>query len=695
MTPVAAPPAGPLPRWLAWAFVALLALPFCPFWVDFEQVRRALLLALAGASLLLLPRLAPAVGERAGCWLLGALGASVLVNWLGQTWFAGDAEPVSFQPWEAAYRLAHWLALGVVLRLGAAAAPQGFATPLSAVLLVTSGYGLLQRLGPAAVGGYGPPAEPGSPVGHPHVAAGGAPIAAAAVAVLDPRPAWLRPAALVTAGAYLLVDGSRSGLIALPLGLALSWLLRRRTHGWLPLALAAAGALSGLGVELAAPKPAPVDAMAAKAAAKRGITTLAVRLEIAKGSTQLFAESPVFGHGPGQFAVLYPRVRSAAEIEASSQGRRFATEVRTAHDDWLELLVDGGLPALVLFAWLLFALQRAPVDRARLVPLFVLLLLMLVRSPLWNAPAVAVAVLLAGRPAPPRAGPVPRWHRVARVVLGLVLLTLGALPLLAHTFVVPYVAAVARGDQPAAAALERAIAVMPWEPRWHQLLAQERAFAGDLAAASLAARDVQQLRPYEPQTYVLLGELLARQDRAADAAMVAQHALAIDPPNPELRVLLGTALARQGEHEAAVAALVEDPHPRLREQLGTTFASLAQLARRTGDAAGDARFRVEQHFVQGLDALGGGGPASLAATGAHVRELLVALRDAGRLREDPRGYVLGALHALELGDPETAITFGEQAQKLGAPLLPWQRALLGDHTAPLRRLEVWQPLVSR
>ncbi|MBL9079147.1 MAG: O-antigen ligase family protein [Planctomycetes bacterium] len=690
-TPAAAPPTE-LPRWLPWAFVALLALPFCPFWLDFEQVRRGLLLVLAGLCLCW-PRLCPAVGERAGLWFVALLAVCAAINWGGQSIAADDTAPVSFQPWEALYRLAHWLALGVVLRLGAAA-PQRFATPIAATLLVTSGYGLLQRLGLAAVAGYGLPAEPVATFGNLNVAAEWTAVAAAAVAVLAPRPAWLQPTALVAAAAYLVADGSRSGLVALPLGLALLWLLRRRQQGWLPLALAAGGTLLGLGLELAAPRPDPADAAAAKAAAERAVKTLAVRLEIAKGSTQLFGESPVFGHGPGQFQVLYPRVRSQDEIEASSQGRRFATEVRTAHDDWLELLVDGGLPALVLFAWLLFTLQRGVPDRARLVPLFVLLLLMLARSPLWNAPAVAVALLPAGRLAlhvPPPA----RWRTVARLALAAVLVALGALPLLANTFVVPYLAASARGAQPAADDLRRAIAVMPFEPRWHQLLAQEQAFAGALAAAAESASRAQRLRPYDPQVYVLLGELLARQNRVADAAMVAQHALVFDPPNPELRVLLGTALAQQGEHDAAVTALVEAPHPRLREQLGTTFAALAELCRRGGDAAGDARFTIEQHFVQGIDAIGDPSPAALAAAGGHVRALLAALQQADRLRDDLRGHVLSALHALDLGEPDTAIQLGTQARQSRARLLPWQRALLGDKLAPLQRVDSWAAIVGR
>ena len=50
MNGAAAAPMAAAPRWLAAVFVALLALPFHPLWVDAEQVRRALLLLAALAS---------------------------------------------------------------------------------------------------------------------------------------------------------------------------------------------------------------------------------------------------------------------------------------------------------------------------------------------------------------------------------------------------------------------------------------------------------------------------------------------------------------------------------------------------------------------------------------------------------------------------------------------------------------------
>ena len=67
---------SPGPRWLPWVCLGLLALPFHPLWVDFEQVRRGLLLVLVGAMLCALPRLPRAHGVSVGAAFVSALALS-------------------------------------------------------------------------------------------------------------------------------------------------------------------------------------------------------------------------------------------------------------------------------------------------------------------------------------------------------------------------------------------------------------------------------------------------------------------------------------------------------------------------------------------------------------------------------------------------------------------------------------------
>ncbi|MBM3974004.1 MAG: tetratricopeptide repeat protein [Planctomycetes bacterium] len=715
MNNAAAAPSPHAPRWLAGAAMALLVIPFHPLWIDAEQVRRALLLVAAGVALLACPRLPAVRGER---WLwafLGALLLSAAARWTGDVWFRAADEASSFQPWDAAYRLAHWLALLVVVRLGAAA-PEALTGPLPWLLLMTSAFGLLQRLGLADLDGYGVEREPVTTLGNLNVAAEWTAIAAAGVAALL-APSGIRGrgvglAALAIAGAYLVANGSRSGLVAMPLALlALAALQRREPLGEriAPMLAMLLGAAAMAIVAAAAPippPPAPQPAAPSNNAVSapdrapridRSAATLAVRWEIAKATARLVADAPVFGYGPGQFALHYPRVRSQAEIEQSSLGRSFATEVRTAHDDWLELLIDGGAVALLLFAAALLALQRKQADKRRLVPLFALLLLMLVRAPLWNAPAAATALLLAGASAP-AIGPTGPWHTLAARLLGAALALLAVPVLLAHFAMVGYVDDVRDGRTPNVAAVVRASAWMPYEARWEELLTRDRLAAATTAndavaaanlgwATSSAARALQ-LRPHHPQLYLNLGEALARQGKVDDALAVTRQGLRLDEGNPELRVLASVAEAQRGRLDAAILAVAETPHPTLRAQLATHFAQLEQVCSARGDELGVLRFRIERHVTAAIDGLGDTSPTALQTTSGHVQQALQAMREADR-KDDGRALVLGALHRLDLGKEQESAQLGELVGSY-PPLPRWQRELFGPQLDRLRALPSWQ-----
>jgi tetratricopeptide (TPR) repeat protein len=430
----------------------------------------------------------------------------------------------------------------------------------------------------------------------------------------------------------------------------------------------------------------PADAAAAAAANQRSTSTLQVRLEIAKGTTRLFGESPIFGHGPGQFAIHYPRFRSQDEIELSSHGRAFATEVRTAHDDWLELLVDGGLPALVLFAAMLFVLQRHQRDKANLLPLFVVLLLMLVRSPLGNAPAMVAALWLVGEPdGTTRERP---WTRPLALLLGLAMLVLGVLPVAGNCAIAPYQRARARNEPTPLAAAANAAWWMPFEPRWLTLLARAELARDDLASARKHAAAAVALRPFDPQAYELLAEVLIN-GKAFDVALpLVRFGLQLDPVHPELRMWKSWLQWHKGDVDGAIAAVVDQPHPQLRKQLATHFEAMAG---KTEDATQRARYEVEHYFLAGIDGLGKKDDAAFQAMDAHVRKMLTAAR--ASQKRDVRPYLLAALSFLDRGLIQDAIDYGKAAAKLPG-LQPYQKALLGDQLQRLRNYEVWQPVLD-
>ncbi|MFY9343077.1 MAG: tetratricopeptide repeat protein, partial [Planctomycetota bacterium] len=450
-------------------------------------------------------------------------------------------------------------------------------------------------------------------------------------------------------------------------------------------------ALLGALVALAMARPAPADAAAERAEHQRATSTLEVRREIALGALKLIGEAPVLGRAPGQFAVLYPRVRSQHEIELSSQQRQFPTEVRTAHNDWLELLVDGGALALLLFGALLVALWRGQPDHARLLPLAVLLLLMVVRAPLWNAPAVVAALWLAGSPGPPR--PTGPWTRLRVIAWGLALLALGAPLLIGNHHAARYQAAVARDDTPPADALAAAAWWMPFEPRWLELQTRVQIAAGRLPeAARLAARAIE-LRPNHPQLYLNLGEALAQGGKFAEAHKVAAFGLVLDSGHPELRVLASTALAQLGDVDGAIVVVADRPHPRLRKRLERHFLDLAQVVQQRGDGRAAARFLLERHVVGALDSLGESSSAGLAAAQEHIRESLQSALTAER-RDDARPLVLSALQFLALGDRDRALALGRSVAN-SPPLTAWQRELFGTHLDRLAELATWRPFLDR
>jgi O-antigen ligase/tetratricopeptide (TPR) repeat protein len=694
---VPALPATGVERHSIWPLLlalGLLVLPFHPFWTDFEQVRRGLLSVLAGVCLVAHRALPQIAGQGAVLAFVGWLVAAGTIVWLGQALFADSNQLASFQPFEAALRIGLWIAFAIVLRIGVAQRPA--ALPAFAwVLLLTSSYGLLQRLGVANIAGYSSPREPVSTFGNLNVASEWTAVAAMLIAALlgstAGRAVRIPIAALLLASIYLVVNQSRSGLIALPIGLALLAVLRRRQRGWLPLCLFALGGLIGMIVQKAAPLPPPATQQALRAEQQRATKTLEVRFAIAKGTAKLFAEAPLFGHGPGQFMVQYPRHRPAEEIEASSFGRQFASEVRTAHDDWLELLVDGGLPALLLFAAMLFVLQRRNPDKALLLPLFVLLLLMLIRSPLGNAPAT-VAALWPVAVLAPAAAPRRWWQRPFAILLGITLLGLGLMPIAGNCAFAPYLEARAKGEAPPLDAASAAAGWQPYEPRWPLILAQERLLQNDLRAARTHAERALQLRPFDPVTCALLAEILVRSGELKVAERQLEHGLRLDPEHPELRTWKAWLHASRGDVDGAIAAIAQRPHPTLRAQLGQHFLAMSTQLEKRGNKTAAARFLTEHLFVATIDKLGDRSGEALEDVGKGIDAMTAAMKSAET--RDVRPLVLGALHALDLGKPADALGYGKAAGKF-QPLATWQRELLGDKLDRLASMEPWLPLIGR
>ena len=155
---------------------------------------------------------------------------------------------------------------------------------------------------------------------------------------------WLGALAAVLFFAHAMLAPVLAGAVALGLALLAASLRAGRAR----IGFALAGALALALPFLQRLRPAEGEAGApAIAASVRGETGgLPVRLRVAKRALALVLDHPLAGAGPGQFQARFPPYRDPEEIVLSRHGvcSEQDTEVEHAHDDWLEPLVELGLP---------------------------------------------------------------------------------------------------------------------------------------------------------------------------------------------------------------------------------------------------------------------------------------------------------------------------------------------------------------
>ncbi|MEQ1631566.1 MAG: O-antigen ligase family protein [Planctomycetota bacterium] len=661
-----------------------------PYWLDAELARRMIAMTILGAAVLLRPSafaLRPD-GDRVFLLLIGWLALSSI-------WHSDHANLA-----DAGLRLGWWTSLLLVARLGMAADHAAIARTAAWLLGLVAVVGLLQRFGIETY--FGSIDEPVSLLGNRNTAAEFAAIAAAAVASRRGACPRLSTAALTLGACYIVANGSRSGLVALPLGVLFVACLQKAPR---PLRLApvwpvALGCLVGW---MLAALPGTANGTSAPGASfslpgqSTRMATLEVRVEIAHSGLHMLAADPILGHGAGQFAVEYPRFRSQREIELSSLSRTEMRRVSTAHDDWLETAIEGGVPALVLLVLFALARLRGQKDKALLAPLLVLFALMLVRSPLQNAPAVLLALLATGA-STSASEEATRRHLWLRL-LGVCLLLLGVLGTASQFALSRYIGS--RVDQPFGedALLERAVAIAAWDPvAWH-LLAQERhAHATDLAAAERALAAVDRavaLRPFEPSYLLLRADVLRACGRLDDSKRQLAEVTKLDPGEPQVQVQLAGIYYTEGNLEGTIIALCSDPPPVLRAQLAARLDEFANLARGSGAIESEKRLLAEAAFVRTLDALASTGARADAIAVAHFDTMKQSFVLAGLRDRDARELLLLAVQSLRQGDSASATMAGELAQKKGLPLPAWQWTLLREIAAPLRALPAWQPLLPR
>ncbi|RMF71815.1 MAG: hypothetical protein D6738_13090 [Acidobacteria bacterium] len=151
-------------------------------------------------------------------------------------------------------------------------------------------------------------------------------------------------AAAVPVGAGLVATASAGAIAGLAAGLAVPLVaIWKRGRRGVVVAAVLAALLAGLG------------AVALRRDALDGVVrSLEERAGNWRGAVAMIVREPVTGVGPGAYRSVWPQLRRADEVETAY-----------AHDSWLQLVAEGGLPWLVLVlvgAWSLARRTRAAVS---------------------------------------------------------------------------------------------------------------------------------------------------------------------------------------------------------------------------------------------------------------------------------------------------------------------------------------------
>lgn len=352
--------------------VVLVSLPYKAFDLDRFFVPKELALhataALTGLTLLA-RRSRPALSRLdtflAGFILLGAVSVLFAENW----WLATRALAVT-----ASGITMFWVARA----LAAAGYERAIVSGLAGAIVAGALTALVQAYG------YEPEyvslaRAPGGTFGNrnfmAHLSAVGVPIIL--LSALEARRSWtfgVATTGLALVSAAIVLSRSRAAWLALMVGgslmLALGWrlrdtwvdeLLRRRMKILAGVAIAATGAALVLPNALEWKSDSPyLDSVVGVVNYKEG--SGAGRLVQYRNSMRMAVKNPVFGVGPGNWAVEYPRFASRNDASLNDEGM---TSNPWPSSDWVALVAERGFPAVLLFVTSLLGLLVGAWVRAR------------------------------------------------------------------------------------------------------------------------------------------------------------------------------------------------------------------------------------------------------------------------------------------------------------------------------------------
>ena len=170
------------------------------------------------------------------------------------------------------------------------------------------------------------------------------------------RKKWLAASAAAFMGASIFLSGSRGGMAALAVEMAIFFwfLFRERTRNRVALLLGAFFLVTAVSILYIGGSEVS-SRISTLADLKHPDVSADMRLNIARDTLRMFRTNPFMGWGVGTFADVYPQFRS------------FYTEafVNAAHNDYLQVLAETGLVGAGILLWLILTAIRPALRKTK------------------------------------------------------------------------------------------------------------------------------------------------------------------------------------------------------------------------------------------------------------------------------------------------------------------------------------------
>ena len=184
-------------------------------------------------------------------------------------------------------------------------------------------------------------------------------LAAAALAIASPKHRWLAAAVALITAAGITATETIGSLASLAAGFAaLVWLVSRKAF----VILAIAGVIGGAALFAVAPgRVAELREDLVTARTGNFDPLLSARVPGLLAAWHLFVKKPLAGHGLGSFPAQYFTAKLELDEKHPQLMGLHGVNYAEAHNEYLQLLAEGGVPALAIFLaalWLLATRSR-------------------------------------------------------------------------------------------------------------------------------------------------------------------------------------------------------------------------------------------------------------------------------------------------------------------------------------------------